>query len=75
MDDLAVIYEMQKFQPKKGKQDGRAGLVYCMCHITPMFYQSLFRNEVMRQKSRVNIVLALNKLTVQSPTKKTDNEN
>ena len=74
MDDLEVIDEIQKLQQKmKTGQLGRS----CLLRVShnPNFLFVSLRNEVMRQESWVNIVLALNKLTVQSPTKKTDNEN
>ena len=41
MNDQEVIDEIQKLQQKKGKQDHWAGLVYCVCHITPIFCLSL----------------------------------
>ena len=57
------------------KTIGRSGQS-CLRQVShnPNFLLVSLRKEVRRQKSRVNIVLALNKLIVQSPTKKTDNE-
>ena len=63
-----------KFATKK--ENRTVGPVLFTLHVShnPNFLLVSLRKEVRRQKSRVNIVLALNKLIVQSPTKKTDNE-
>ena len=74
MDDQEVIDEIKNCNKKR--KTGPLGRS-CLLRVShnPNFLFVSLRNEVMRQESRVNIVLALNKLTVQSPTKKTDNEN